>query len=56
MLEDREEILRYLDESIDWWRKVRAEAGNEAYRRAMADCYVDAFQSMRMTIFGEVKA
>lgn len=47
-----QEIKDYLDEAIVYWRDVRdTGSGDEA---EMAPFYIDAFQSVRMSIFGEL--
>ncbi len=47
---DLEEIKQYLDKAIDSWRKKRDNEKNE-----IAKYYIDAFQSVRISIFGEGK-
>lgn len=45
-----EEIKEYLDESIRYWRNERDRGG------AMSDMspfYIDAFQSVRISLFGK---
>ena len=42
------DIREYLDRSIRYWRKKRDE-GN-----ALAPSYIDAFQSVRTTLFGRL--
>ena len=45
------DLKQYLDKSIRWWRKERDKSvGKEGM---MAECYVDAFQSVRSTMLGE---
>ncbi len=46
-LRTRRAIKKYLDSAIVDWRAMR-ESGN-----SMAIYYVDAFQSVRMSIFGD---
>jgi len=48
-------VKGYLDECIIFWRKERdtLPIENEPGIR-MAEHYVDAFQSMRMSLFGEL--
>lgn len=55
-----DEIETYLDNAIKYWRKIRDNPSN--YHRsaeglnseaAVAPCYIDAFQSMRFSVFGE---
>ena len=47
-IEDREEIKEYLDRVIKFWRVKREQ------KIDYAKYYVDAFQSARVSIFGEV--
>ncbi len=42
------DIRAYLDRCIQHWRIKRDEGDN------LAPCYIDAFQSVRSTIFGEI--
>lgn len=48
------DIKEYLDKAIKHWKieKIYAMEGQE---RLIASCYIDAFQSVRMTLFGELK-
>jgi hypothetical protein len=48
------DVTAYLDRMITHWRnaKVISEAGGDEEGTAVASCYVDAFQSARMSIFG----
>jgi hypothetical protein len=53
------EIKSHLDECIMHWRRIRDEAKIEegyeiVYHSAI--CYIDAYQSLRKTIFGEILA
>jgi len=51
-----EDVMGYLDKSIKFWRKKRKIA-NQLHKPAavkIAEYYVDAFQSARVTLFGEV--
>lgn len=54
-----QEIREYLDEGIMSWRSQRDQAANpghesgDAVLHAMARYYIDAFQSVRSTLFGE---
>lgn len=45
---EKEEVKKYLDECITFWRKQRDEGETEK-----APCYIDAYQSVRMSLFGE---
>ncbi len=55
MLRKRREILEYIDDSIRMWRARRDQATGATFsesRYQMAVNYVDAFQSIRSSIFG----
>lgn len=58
----KEEVLRFLDARIDFWRKEKSEPvalpvdetiDNERHK-LICSCYIDAYQSMRVSIFGEL--
>lgn len=46
---DEEHIKAYLDRCIVYWRKKLDEGDDK-----MAPCYIDAFQSVRMTLYDEL--
>jgi hypothetical protein len=47
-------IMRsYLERCVGIWRKRRAEATNEE-DRLVAACYVDAFQSVHISLYGQL--
>lgn len=46
------EIKTYLDKAITNWRKTR-DTSTEPVEVTMATHYIDAFQSVRATLFGE---
>jgi hypothetical protein len=48
-------ILKYLDNAIDMWRKKVLLYSDGNNNKLMAQCYVDAFQSVRISLFGELK-
>jgi hypothetical protein len=48
-----EPIRRYLSTAIIHWRRVRDTAATEE-GRLKAECYVDAFQSMHISLLGEL--
>lgn len=50
---EREPILEYLDDAIITWRNRRDDDGLEQKDRDIAIYYVDAFQAMRESFFGE---
>lgn len=43
----------YLDGAIRVWRATRDGAATDAERK-MAECYIDAFQSCRISLLGEL--
>lgn len=49
-LDNFEEIKKYLDKSIIYWRNKRDVENNQ-----IAKYYIDAFQSVRTSIFGKTK-
>lgn len=51
---NEEEILEYLDKSIEKWRNINNDPQHE-YNH-MAIYYIDAFQSVRVSIFGMLKS
>ena len=46
-------VKRYLDTCIWRWRATRDQE-RDATEKVKASCYIDAFQSVRVSIFGEV--
>ncbi len=50
-------IKTYLDNCIDFWRekKIKAVAVSDKLSTIQAESYIDAFQSVRTSIFGETK-
>jgi len=55
MLITEEELRKYLDNAINLWRAKRDEPGVAEADREMAVHYIDAFQSVHMSVFGELK-
>jgi hypothetical protein len=53
LLKTRKEIKEYLDNAIRSWRG-RKDASKEEEEILIASCYVDAFQSVRVSIFDEL--
>ena len=47
------EIKNYLDRAIETWRKRRNDSHSKA-EHEMAIHYIDAFQSVRRSLFGEL--
>ena len=50
----KEAIKEYLDSCIKHWRKKKKEAEEESEDFLVAMCYIDAFQSVRMSLFSEL--
>lgn len=50
-----EAVKAYIDHAIGYWRGRRDEADRrrDVDTSRMSSCYVDAFQSMRTSLFGE---
>jgi hypothetical protein len=49
---NKEEVMDYLDTAITRWRERKIES-KEWEDILIASCYIDAFQSVRMSLFGE---
>lgn len=50
----RKAVRDYLDECIRFWRAhIKGERGDDHPYRQFAHIYVDAYQSMRVSLFGE---
>lgn len=48
-------VKAHLDELIRFWRKRQKEADGEMCADAsIASCYVDAYQTVRKNLFGEL--
>ena len=50
-----ENLLQYLDLAIGRWRAIRDSSTETDEYKTMATCYIDAFQSVRMSFFGTTK-
>lgn len=46
-------LRAYLDHSITTWRVRRASSMTDSKEEMMAACYVDAYQSVRVSMLGE---
>ncbi len=49
---DKENVKKYLDDCIRLWRKSKKNAAS-GEDELMAMCYIDAYQSVRISLFGE---
>jgi len=47
-------IKEYLDKAIRLWRQRREEAAKDSEDELVARCYIDAFQSVRTSLFNEL--
>lgn len=47
-------VKAYLDKVITKWSEVRNSATPDSAEKAKAICYVDAYQSVRVSLFGDV--
>jgi len=51
----KKDVKEYLDKCIDIWRDKRDNMENSKEDRLMAIYYIDAYQSVRMSLFNEQK-
>jgi len=54
----KEDIKKYLDDCITHWRMTRDNkplTHEDKFRKGIAPYYIDAFQSVRTTLFGKTK-
>lgn len=49
----QDEIRQYLDQIITIWRERRMSSNSDEYSM-ICKCYIDAYQSVRSTLFGEM--
>ena len=49
MLENRELIKKYIDQCIRFWRNTE-----DIHKSKVAIYYIDAYQSVRLAVFGEI--
>ena len=59
LLIDSDDILEYLDDAIRYWRRMadmkKPPIAPIPFKdRVECKCYIDAFQSMRKKLFGEL--
>lgn len=54
MIESFKEIQTYLDDCIKFWRNLRDDPEEKKFTEHECACYIDAFQSVRMSIFEEL--
>jgi len=46
------DVRAYLDTVIRFWRETKAQSTND-HERAIAGYYIDAYQSARVSLFGD---
>ena len=53
---DEDNVKQYLDSAIKLWRinLQNAKEFKNTEEELVASCYIDAYQSMRISIFGEL--
>ena len=51
---NKEAVKEYLDDCIRYWRKEGKKAEMETPEKLNAICYIDAFQSVRISLFGKL--
>lgn len=55
----KEAILTHLDKCIEYWRK-ESDSNSNGEKTSLSineiRCYIDAYQSLRTSIFGELKS
>jgi len=51
---NKDAVKEYLDGCIRHWRKKGEEAEKETPEKLNAICYIDAFQSVRISLFGKI--
>lgn len=55
---EKDSVLKYIDKCIDYWRNqmslIQSERDSDIFTNQCA-CYVDAYQSMRTSLFGSLK-
>ena len=50
----KQKVIEYLDKNIEYWRNKMSNTSNEE-DILIAQCYVDAYQSVRASLFGQLK-
>ncbi len=54
---DETSVMNYIDTSIEFWRheKEAKDLDSKALSARDCDCYIDAYQAMRVAFFGQPK-
>lgn len=53
----KEKVKEYIDSCINYWRNKKLEPAedlDEARHKLICACYIDAYQCMRISLFGEL--
>jgi hypothetical protein len=50
----KKEVKNYLDSVIIFWRKQRDDKITRGIDNQQEVCYIDAYQSVRVSLFGEM--
>ena len=53
VLFNEKDVKAYLDRAIRSWRDKKVKIKGDVEEELVCACYIDAFQSMRMSLFGE---
>lgn len=51
---NKKDVKEYLDDCIRYWRKKKEVAEEGTPEKLMAVCYVDSYQSVRISLFGKL--
>lgn len=51
---EKETIKDFLDEMIKWWRNKKRSCTDDLTYMLICDCYIDAYQSIRSSLFEEL--
>lgn len=51
---NKDAVKEYLDDCIRYWRRKGNEAEMATPEKLTAICYIDAFQSVRISLFGKL--
>jgi hypothetical protein len=51
---EEEAVREYLDRLITHWREIRNSSTDNTVEQVKAICYTDAYQNVRVSLFGDV--
>ena len=49
----KKEVQDYLDRCIKYWRNQKEQSEDDTIFDVVSSCYIDAYQSVRISLFGE---